>query len=352
MGRHSATTIVLAFCLIGVVSFPSSSFSSKGWAEARAMERFAGVGPRDCAINPRVGSKDDKLTVDEQPSPDGAIELHLRGTKVDGRGWIDAVTSCLDADRAVLFARDVDLDIKVDTLTGYGSETLRDLVVQISARAGRMRSFSLSAKFGNYGSLRGELRTDAQGESFIQIEADDAAALLRLMNLYSRMTGGLMSAAIRLAGAGKQEMEGKLEIRDFSVAEPVLESLVEHPTCTRRSCSAHHNLKVGRLRVEFIHKNAKLTIRDATMLAASFGATLNGTIQTQTRVMNLHGTALWARDFGAQPLASCDMQTSSYELRGSMQAPELRIGPLTLLSSPSALRLFGLCERPPSIQYP
>jgi hypothetical protein len=350
MGRHRATTITVAFCLI--MSFPSSNSLSQGWAEARAMKSVAGVGPRDCVINPRVGSKDDKLTVDEQPSSDGAIELHLRGTKVDGRGWINAVTSCLDADQTVLFARDVDLDIQVDTLTGYGSETLRDLVVQISARAGRMRSFSLSAKLGDHGSLRGELRMDAKGEPCIQIEADDASALLRLANLYSRMRGGVISAAIRLAGVGKPGVEVKLEIRDFSVAEPTLGILVEHPTCRRQSCAANHSLKFERLQVAFDREVTKLTIRDATMLAPSFGATMNGTIETRTRVMNLHGTALWARNFGTQPLPSCNMQASSYQLRGPVQAPELRISPLTLLSSPSALRLFGLCERPPSIQHP
>jgi hypothetical protein len=141
--------------LIGVVNFPSSSFLSKGWTEARATEGFAGVGPRDCAINPRVSSKDDKLTVDEQPSPDGAIELHLRGTRVDGRGWIKAVMSCLDADQTVLFARDVDLDIKVDTFTYYGSETLRDLVVQISARAEPLHRPALGVTPCRIGSIAG-----------------------------------------------------------------------------------------------------------------------------------------------------------------------------------------------------
>jgi hypothetical protein len=345
MNRRRATAIPLALCFI--MSLPLSGYLSQDWASARATESFAGVQLSDCAINPQVGSKDDNLTFDEQRSPDGAIVLHLRGTKVDGRDWIQAVTSCLDADPTVLFARDVDLDIKVDMLTGYSSEALRDLIVQISARAGRLLSFSLSAKLGNHGNLRGELRANEHGEPFVQIEAEDASALLRLANLYTGMSGGVMSAAIRLAGAGKQEVEGKLEIRDFRLVEPALKKLVKYPTCARARCSAHHDLKIGRLKVEFIHDSLELTIREATMLAESFGATMNGTIETRTGVMNLHGTALWARDFGAQPLPSCDMQTLSYQLRGPVQAPELRINPVRPLSSPSALRLFGLCERAP-----
>jgi hypothetical protein len=342
MSRHSATTIIVAFCLIGVASFSSSSSLSTGWAAERARESFAGERPLDCATNPRGGSKDDKLTVEEGRSPDGTIGLRLRGARVDGRGWINAVMSCLDADQAVLFPRDVDLDIKIDTLTGYGDEALRDVVVQISARAGRMRSFSLSAKLGNHGALRGEFRIDGQAPPFIQIEADDAGALLRLMNLYARMTGGVMSADIRLAWAGKQDVEGKFEIRDFSVAEPTLLRL----ECMRHGCSANRNLKLGRLQAEFIDEGGVLTIRDAMIRAPSLGATMNGTVEARTRVMNLYGVALWAPHFSARLVPSClgePAQILNYKLSGPAQAPNLRIDPLSLLSWPSVWRRFAPC---------
>ena len=65
--------------------------------------------------------------------------------------------------------------------------------LRLSRRAGHIRNFVLNAKIGSDTPLIGDIRTRvANGKPVLYIETNDAGALFRFTDIYSRMVGGKM----------------------------------------------------------------------------------------------------------------------------------------------------------------
>src|SRR5436190_3676141 len=121
----------------------------------------------------------------------------MNGDLFDGSGFIKSATaSPSEGAKSKQSARDFDLDVKLGTVTGYNVEALRGVELRLSRRNGHVRNFGMTAKLSSTAALMGDLRTYPGGRRVIYLESNDAGALLRFTDVYSRVIGGQMWAAM------------------------------------------------------------------------------------------------------------------------------------------------------------
>ena len=224
-------------------------------------------------------SDGDKATLRADRAPDGTLKVTMRGELFDGRGFIKSATSSSPGDKSKPQSRDFDLDVKLGTVTGYNVEALRGVELRLSRRNGHVRTFGMLAKLGSNASLMGDLRAYPGGRRVIYMESNDAGALLRFSDIYSRVVGGQMWTAMDPPTADQGPQEGVLNVRDFSIrGETTLERIAANNGDPTRSSAQSFGAGVSfsRMRAEFTRSPGKLAVRDGVVWGPVMGATIEG----------------------------------------------------------------------------
>ena len=141
----------------------------------------------------------------------------MRGELFDGRGFLKSATSGAPSEKSKTQSRDFDLDLKLGTVTGYNVEALRGVELRLSRRNGHIRNFGMAARLGSGAALSGDLRSYPGGRRVIYLESNDAGALLRFTDMYSRVVGGQMWLAMDPPTTDHGPQEGVINVRDFSI---------------------------------------------------------------------------------------------------------------------------------------
>src|SRR5207247_2201364 len=131
-------------------------------------------------------------TLKADRGPDGTLRVTVRGDIFDGRGFIKSFLAGPSASKPKP-DKDIDLDIKLGTVAGFHGETLRGLDLKVSRRASVITSLAVSAKLGRDAPLNGDLRgRGTNGRPVVYVETNDAGALFRFTDVYSKIVGGEM----------------------------------------------------------------------------------------------------------------------------------------------------------------
>ena len=142
-------------------------------------------------------SEGDKTSLKAERGPDGVLKVTMRGDVFDGRGFLKSAISGKEADaKSKTKNIDFDVDLKLGAVAGYNGEALRSVDAKMSRRNGSIRSFALTGKLGRDTPLTGDLRGRAQGRDVIYLETNDAGALFRFTDTYSKVVGGQLSLAM------------------------------------------------------------------------------------------------------------------------------------------------------------
>ena len=232
-------------------------------------------------------SDGDKATLRADRAPDGTLKVTMRGELFDGRGFIKSATSSRPADKGKPQGRDFDLDVKLGTVTGYNVEALRGVELRLSRRNGHVRNFGMIAKLGSNASLMGDLRAYPGGRQVIYLESNDAGALLRFTDTYSRVVGGQMWIAMDPPTSDQRPQEGVLNVRDFSIrGESTLERVAANRQRSERARSRRRSapgVTFSRMRAEFTRSPGKLAVRDGVVWGPAMGATHRGPVRLCAR---------------------------------------------------------------------
>jgi hypothetical protein len=236
-------------------------------------------------------SDGDKATLRADRGPDGALKVTMRGELFDGRGFLKSATSSPPATEKSKPGRDFDLDVKLNTVTGYNVEALRGVEIRLSRRNGFIRNFGMAAKLGN-AALSGDLRSYPGGRKVIYIESSDAGALLRFTDMYSRVVGGQMWIAMDPPTGDQGPQEGVINVRDFSIrGEQQLERVAANDADPGR---VPQNFAAGvsftRMRAEFTKSPGKLNVRDGVVWGPVMGATIEGSFDYTRDLVSMRGT--------------------------------------------------------------
>jgi hypothetical protein len=312
-------------------------------ASATADEQTSAVAPVDALTAAIASAKNDQCSVDSARAADARSTVTVRGALCDGHGFIKAVLGAMTERAATAAAFDAELDIKVAALTGFNGAALRDVELRLSGYAGDIRVFALAAKVGPSARLAGELRTRPDGRRIMVIESDDAGALLRFLDLYSRMANGKMTLALDASAPEQAPRGGRFDVRDFLVVGEAAWRPLVGPAPPPVP-SAQTEVAFTRLQLSFKRGPGDLAINDGVVIGPALGATLEGKVDFAGNDLRLRGTLIpaYALASWVHPLDPNreGLFALSYELVGPPRAPTLRINPFGPVAPGFLRRLF------------
>ncbi|NOJ48048.1 YhdP family protein [Bradyrhizobium archetypum] len=293
-------------------------------------------------------SDGDKTTLKAERGADGVVKVTMRGDVFDGRGFLKSAISGKDDPKSKSRNIDLDIDVKLGAVAGFGGEALRSVDSKFSRRNGIVKNFTLSGKVGRDATpvtadLRG--RGAGQGRDIIILQTNDAGAFFRFTDMYSKVIGGQLSLALEPPTVEPSAKEGLINVRDFSIkGEASLDRVA-----AGNSTGTQSGVSFSALRAEFTRQNGQLSIRDGVVKGPMIGATIEGSIDTAANQVRMSGTFVpmygLNNMFGQIPVLGLFLGGGSnegligvtYEVVGTPSQPVLRVNPISAVM-PGVLR--------------
>jgi len=239
-------------------------------------------------------SESDRTQLKVERGQDGVLKVTMRGDLFDGQRFIKSAMSGgngKEPDKSKAKAIDVDIDVKLGVVQGFGGEALRSVDLRLSRRGGAFKSVALSGKIGRDTPVSADLRGGrGQGREVIYLQTDDAGALLRFTDTYSKLFGGQLVLAMEPPTPDAGPKEGLLNVRDFTVkGEPALDSAVAGGA----PANQQNGIAFSALRAEFTRQGGLLSIKDgAVVKGPAIGLTIGGNIDYTNNRVRMSGTII------------------------------------------------------------
>lgn len=297
-------------------------------------------------------SEGDKAVLRAERAPDGVMKVTMRGDVFDGRNFIKSTISGKDADtrnKEKAKSPDIDLDLKVGAIAGFNGEAARSVDVKLSRRGGTIKTFNLNSKVGRDAALIGDIRARGPGQ-VLYLETNDAGALFRFTDTYSKVVGGKMWLAMDPPSSQPSPQEGLINVRDFTVrGEQALDRVVNNGAGPN---GQNNGVSFSGMRAEFTRQPTQLTIKDGVLRGPTVGATIEGGIDYQANQVRMSGTfvPLYGLNniFGQIPVVGLILGGGSnegligitYEVVGTPGAPVIRVNPVSAMAPGLTRKIF------------
>ncbi|MCO5158390.1 MAG: DUF3971 domain-containing protein [Aquamicrobium sp.] len=281
----------------------------------------------------------------------GGYAVTVRGKSVDARSLVKLYTRDAGAGgTAEAAATPVTLDLKVDAMSGFHGEVLRDVTLSYSGTGaqGGNTEFSATTASGQQIVFRDGMEGGTRG---ISMQSADAGALLRFLDIYERMEGGRI--ALSLSGRGGETLRGRIDARDFwLVNEPRLSSIVSTPsTQDGRSLNQAVRGSLDTSRVQFERGYAEIargqgrvSLDRGILRGPMIGVSFQGLLSDGNGNMAMTGTFMPAyglnRIFGEIPIIGQILGNGrdrgligiTFRLAGKTDEPRLEVNPLSVIA--------------------
>jgi hypothetical protein len=305
-------------------------------------------------------SEGDKMQLKAERGQDGALKVTMRGDVFDGRGFIKSAMSGKD-DKGKSKNLDFDVDLKLGAVAGFNGEALRSADIKVSRRGGAFKSFALTGKIGRDTPVSADLRTGrdtplaadlrssrAQGREVIYLQTNDAGALLRFSDTYSKVQGGQLMLAVEPPSADAAPKEGLIDIRDFTVkGEAALDRAV-----AGGAAGGGQGIGFSAMQAKFTRQPGLLSVRDGTMQGLTIGLTIEGSIDYSANQVRMSGTIIPA--YGLNNIAGQipffglflgngnkeGMFGVTYEVVGTPSQPVMRVNPISAIAPGIVRNIF------------
>ena len=294
-------------------------------------------------------SDGDKASLRAERGSDGVLRVAVRGDVYDGRNFVKSAMSGPQDPKSSARNADLDLDIRFGVVAGHHGEAIRGLDLRMSRRGGRIRSFSLNAKIGRDTPLLGEIRKRvSNGRQVLYFETNDAGALFRFADLYSRMIGGRVWVGMEPPTPDQAPQDGVIQVQDFIIRG---EAALDRVTNNGQQPGRQNAVEFTIARAEFTRAPGRTVIRDGMVNGPMIGATLEGTIDYARDDVNVRGTLVplyGLNNMVAQiPLFGLFLGGGSregllgitFQVTGSTSSPRTMVNPLSAIA-PGVLRKF------------
>jgi hypothetical protein len=236
-------------------------------------------------------SESDKTQLKAERGQDGVLKVTMRGDVFDGRGFIkSAMSGGNGKDIPKAKTIDVDIDVKLGVVAGFG-EALRSVDLKLSRRGGAYKSVALNGKIGRDAPVSADLRGGhGQGREVIYLQTDDAGALLRFTDTYSKLFGGQLVLAVEPPTADQTPREGLINIRDFTIKG---EAALDRAVSGGAPANQPNGIAFSALRAEFTRQGGLLWIKDgAVVKGPTIGLTIGGNIDYTNNQVRMSGTII------------------------------------------------------------
>jgi hypothetical protein len=268
-------------------------------------------------------------------------------------------------------ARDLDLDVQVNILTGHNDEALTRTMLKASVRGRELREAEFNGRFTG-AAVAGRIARQ-NGQPIFVLQTEDAGATLRFLDIYRRMVGGEAQFQIGLAG---QRQAGTIRVRNFVLRnEPALSRIIsQQPQTAGIGNDASGNAQAPvlnasevsftRARAEFIRTGSRIDFREGVISGAQVGFTLTGWLDQTRDLMDISGTFVPAyglnNAFAQVPIFGTILGGGSNEglfavnfrVTGKSSAPGLTVNPLSAIAPGIFRKLFGAGSSDPNAPLP
>lgn len=235
---------------------------------------------------------------------------------------------------------------KIGRLLGFNDETIVNAVIGYTSA--KTTALSLSGDFESGGSIDVSRTNDANGRLIVQ--TGNAGAALRFVDLYKRMTGGVMATDFKVSGQGG--LAGPVSITNFTVVgEPRLAQLVNEQAAGSTSLAAATEAELAGDRAKFelaqgeiVLDSGTIRLKNGIVRGANVGATAEGIVLSAQGQMDLRGTFMPARGLnrivGAIPLLGLFLGSGNkagligitYQLVGNAKSPKVLVNPISMIA--------------------
>jgi uncharacterized protein YjbI with pentapeptide repeats len=253
---------------------------------------------------------------------EGRLQIEIQGERFDGRRLIKRLLTDAREGPSNSIGADFVLHIAVEALVGFNGEKLDGVDLKLARRGGRIDDFALAGNTAGTAAVRGSVGSGANARRSLFLQADDAGAFLRFVDLYGKLAGGRLRLALDLPAM----QEGVFSVRDFHLPpEPLLQQALTAATPPPGPSHAH-DADLTRLRAEFTLSPGKVVVKDALFYNKLAGATLEGRIEAGE--LDLRGVLAPALLADMQePCSSPCLRGMPYRVTGPVEAPRLVVNP-------------------------
>jgi hypothetical protein len=301
----------------------------------------------------KLNSGDD-FSVDIDRSSSG-YRVTVKGEKLDARSIIKNVLSDPDSAAAKTPSGTpvkVTVDAKLDGVSGFNGETLRDVGISYDGSGSRIGNLSIKAATGSGANVSIANSDDGQSRS-AAMHSNDAGAVLRFLDLYDHMQGGTIR--LDLSGVDGGPLNGQIDATNFVIVnEPRLKSIVGSAPASngnRRSRNGKLQQDIDVSRAQFERGYARiekgdgyLVLSQGVLRGPQIGSTFQGTLYDRNGNMDMTGTFMPAyglnRIFGEIPIFGRILGNGrdrgligiTYRLSGDAKSPTLQVNPLSAVA--------------------
>lgn len=283
------------------------------------------------------------------------LKIRITGDVMDARGIMKSLmgTPAPQAQRRNQKTPDVDVEGRIGALTGNNGEVMRQFELSVSRRGIAITALDLAARVGRDGVVGGRIR-DYQGrQKAMNINATDAGALMRFLDIYPKMQGGTLSVVMDPPRSDTSVQEGVIHLSDFAIrGEPGLERL----SSAARDSSGRiegGTAVFEKAQAQFARTTGKVVFREGAFWGSSVGATFDGSLDFAADRIAIRGTFVPAyalnNMFSKLPVIGMFLGGGpneglvgvTFEIVGPMGAgPTLRINPISAVAPGFLRKIF------------
>jgi hypothetical protein len=289
----------------------------------------------------------DDVSVDVVAKGNGFL-VDVTGKSFDARALIRHVRETLkskDQEEGV----PVELNASIAKVTGFGDEYLRDVkvhmlydgsdVTEVTTTAMTRSGFPVSV------ALKG-----AAAKRTIKGESLDAGEILRFLDVYGQIRGGIMNLSLK--AISEDTLTGTADMTDFRIFnEPRLNALVSTKSGGEASLKEAIKRDIDTREVVFDRSSATLTIspnrldiKDGAIRGPLVGSTFRGTLYDKNDQMRIAGTFMPAYAANSLlpgiPILGLVLGNGrdkaligvTYLLEGDMKKPKITVNPLSAIA--------------------
>jgi hypothetical protein len=278
------------------------------------------------------------------------LKITARGTALDGRVFVKSLFEGTPTGQPP--AKDLDLDVKMATVTGSNRQAINGLELTAYRRGGEMRLGTLRGRIG-----AGAVTATGNGGE-MRLTTTDAGALARFADLYARLEGGNLDLVLRSRGDGSagQAIVTNFVLRD----EPAFRQLVAagRPRASEDGAAAIDPslVRFEKMTASFERAPGRLKIQDGVIYNPNMGLTAQGLIDFEHNEIDVSGSFVPAYTVNTMltkiPLVGVLLSGGqndgvfgvSYRVHGPMSGPTLTVNPLSAIAPGILRRILGAID--------
>jgi len=201
------------------------------------------------------------------------------------------------------------------------------------------------------------------GKRTLEISSNDAGALLRSMDVYQTMQGGVLSVkGVFKDGAKGHPLIGRATVGEHHITQaPVLAKILTIASITGiPEALAGKGIYFNKLAADFEYRDMRIMVKNAKSAGASLGITAEGMIDLNDGTMDLSGTVVPANVLNSMfsdiPLignllgGDGGIIATNYSVKGKYENPRVSVNPLSMLTPGFTRNFFDIFDSDPSFE--